>query len=265
MTANVTALTVAGTDSGGGAGVAADLATFAALGVWGLVAVTAVTAQNTVGVQAVHPVPPEMVTAQIESVASDIGVGALKTGMLATAATVVAVAAAVEGLGLGPLVVDPVAVASTGGALLEPAGLEVLRSRLLPKAAVVTPNLAEAAALAGMDEVARPEGMVAAARRILDLGCGAVVVTGGHLAGASAADLLLARGAEPVWFEGERQATRHTHGSGCVFSAALTAMLARRAPLERAVQEAKQFVAVAIARGVALGAGDGPVRPSCAS
>jgi hydroxymethylpyrimidine/phosphomethylpyrimidine kinase len=262
----LTALTVAGTDSGGGAGVAADLKTFTAHDLWGLCAVTAVTAQNTVGVQAIHVVPPEVVAAQIESVAGDIGVAVTKTGMLATAATVATVAAAVARLGLTPLVVDPVAISSTGATLVEPAGMQALRLELLPLATVVTPNLAEAAALAGLDEVSDAGMMVTAARRILDLGCAAVVVTGGHLEGPLMRDLLLEAGGRPVWFEGPRHPSRHTHGTGCVFSAALAARLARQEPLERAVSGAKEFVASAVARALGLGAGTGPVNPaSCAS
>lgn len=255
------ALTVAGTDSGGGAGVAADLKTFAAHGVWGLCAVTAVTAQNTLGVQAAEILPPAVVAAQIESVADDIGVDALKTGMLGDAGVVRAVAATVRRLGLRPLVVDPVAVASSGAALLAPDGFGALRDELLPLADLVTPNMAEAAALAGLDTVDDRAGMEAAARALVARGARAVLVTGGHLPGPAAADLLLEGGGEPVWLEGERLAGRHQHGTGCVLSAAVTARLARGEALGAALAGAKEFVTRAIAAGVELGGGVGPVNP----
>ncbi|HEV7536465.1 MAG TPA: bifunctional hydroxymethylpyrimidine kinase/phosphomethylpyrimidine kinase [Acidimicrobiia bacterium] len=258
------ALTVAGTDSGGGAGIAADLKTFAAHGVWGTCAVTAVTAQNTLRVTAVETLPPELVGQQMFAVVDDIAVAATKTGMLADGGVVEVVAGTVAALGLRPLVVDPVAVASTGASLLSPAGLISMREVLLPLADLVTPNLAEAAALAGWPE---PPGdrraMLRVGQAILDLGPQAVLVTGGHLAGPEAADLLLRRdGSEPRWFSGARLDSRNTHGTGCVLSAAITARLARGEDLIQAVQGAKDFVAAAIAAGVQLGAGPGAVSPS---
>lgn len=256
------ALTVAGTDSGGGAGVAADLKTFSAHGVWGLCAVTAVTAQNTVGVQAVAVLDPTLVRAQMESVAGDIGVDATKTGMLGSAEVVWAVADAARTLGLHPLVVDPVAGSSTGSGLLGPGGLEVLRSELLELADLVTPNLAEAAALAGHPAITDRAGMVRAAEAILEWGPGAVLVTGGHLAGEGSPDLLLRAGVAPRWLEGERLAGRSTHGTGCVLSAAVTARLARGETLDAAVEGAKWLVTRAIATGLDLGRGVGPVNPS---
>ena len=255
------ALTVAGSDSGGGAGIEADLKTFAAHGVWGLCAITAVTAQNTLGVQAAEVLAPALVEAQIESVASDIGVDALKTGMLGNAAVVRAVAAAVRRLGLRPLVVDPVAVASTGAALLAPDGFEALRADLVPLADLVTPNMAEAAALTGLESVDDRAGMVASARALVDLGARAVLVTGGHLPGPVAADLLLEAGGAPVWLEGPRLEGRHNHGTGCVLSAALAARLARGEALPEALDGAKAFVTRAIAAGLDLGGGVGPVNP----
>ena len=263
------ALTVAGSDSGGGAGIAADLHTFAAHGVWGTCAVTAVTAQNSVGVEAVEVLPAEIVIAQIEAVAGDVGVEAAKTGMLGGAAVVEAVAAAVVEWDLHPLVVDPVAVASTGAALLDPDGVAALRQLLLPLADLVTPNLAEAAALAGLDEIpADRAAMERLAAILFDLGPGAVLLTGGHLPGPESPDLLVWRseaGNGTVWIPGGRLDSRHTHGTGCVLSAAITARLARGEALVQAVEGAKAFVTAAIAAGVGLGAGPGAVNPSGSS
>ena len=223
------ALTIAGSDSGGGAGIAADLKTFAAHGVWGACAITAVTAQNTVGVRAVEVLSADIVRDQIAAVASDLGVAATKTGMLGGPDVVEAVADAVDRYGLHPLVVDPVAVATSGAALITADGLAALRRLLVPRADVVTPNLAEAAALAGWSNPpATRDGMEEVGRAVLALGPTAVLVTGGHLRGPEAADLLLRRSAaEPVWLPGPRLDTRNTHGTGCVLSAALTARLAR--------------------------------------
>jgi hydroxymethylpyrimidine/phosphomethylpyrimidine kinase len=259
------ALTVAGSDSGGGAGIAADLRTFAAHGVWGTCAVAAVTAQNTVGVQAVEVLSARMVTAQMAAVAADMGVGATKTGMLGDAAVVEAVAAAVVEWDLHPLVVDPVAVATTGAALLSPDGVAALRRLLLPLADLVTPNLAEAATLAGWSEPPTDrEGMERVAGAVLAFGPAAVLVTGGHLPGPDAPDLLLRRvtPTETVWLPGRRLDSRHTHGTGCVLSAAITARLARGETLLQAVEGAKAFVTAAVAAGVELGAGAGAVNPS---
>jgi hydroxymethylpyrimidine/phosphomethylpyrimidine kinase len=261
------ALTIAGTDSGGGAGIAADLHTFAAHGVWGTCAVTAVTVQNTVLVGEVEILGAPLVSAQIGAVASDIGVMATKTGMLGMAVVVNAVAAAVREWDLHPLVVDPVALSSTGRALLSPDGVDELREVLLPQADLVTPNLAEAALLARSPEVPTDrDGMRRVAEVILGLGAEAVLVTGGHLAGPEAADLLLrADGSEPRWFSGPHLDTRDTHGTGCVLSAAVTARLARGEDLVQAVEGAKEFVTAAIAAGVELGAGPGAVNPSSGS
>ena len=264
------ALTVAGSDSGGGAGIAADLHTFAAHGVWGTCAVTAVTAQNTVGVQAVEVLPASAVAAQIAAVAGDIGVEAAKTGMLGDAAVVEAVAAAVVEWELHPLVVDPVALSSTGAALVSPDGFAALRRLLLPLADLLTPNLAEAAALAGTDDVpVDRDGMERTAAALLDLGPRAVLLTGGHLPPGcpDSPDLLLRRGGPgPQWLTGPRlDSARTTHGTGCVLSAAVTARLARGEDLVQAVEGAKAFVTAAIAAGVELGAGPGAVNPSGSS
>jgi hydroxymethylpyrimidine/phosphomethylpyrimidine kinase len=250
------ALTIAGTDSGGGAGVAADLKTFEAHGVWGTCAVVAVTAQNTVGVHAVQTIAPETVRAQIQAVVSDIGVDAAKTGMLATAELVRTVAA----LAPRPLVVDPVFVSKHGDTLLVDDAVAALRAELLPRATVVTPNLPEAGALTGA-EITDRAGMEHAARGLLQLGPQVVMVKGGHLEGDDAPDLVLAQHSEPLWLEAPRIDARHTHGTGCVLSAAITAELARGMEPVDACIAAKQFVTKAIAAGVDLGAGVGPVNP----
>lgn len=260
------ALTIAGTDSGGGAGIAADLKTFAAHGVWGTCAVTAVTAQNTVGVNRAEILPAALVTEQIVAVTDDFAVAATKTGMLGGRKVVAAVAAAVEARNLHPLVVDPVALSTSGANLISPEGLAALRDRLIPLADLVTPNLAEAAALAGWSNppVDRA-GMEEVGRAVLALGSAAVLVTGGHLRDAEAADLLLGRDGEPHWFAGPRLESRNTHGTGCVLSAAVTARLARGEDLVQAIEGAKAFVTAAIAAGVELGAGPGAVNPSGSS
>jgi hydroxymethylpyrimidine/phosphomethylpyrimidine kinase len=255
------ALTVAGSDSGGGAGVAADLKTFEAHDVWGCLAVTAVTAQDTVGVHAVEVLPAGLVRAQIEAVVADIGVGATKTGMLGGAEVVSAVARAARDLDLGPLVVDPVAVSSTGARLLDEDGLEAIRAELLPLAHLVTPNLEEAAALAGSGRVADRRAMEAVAAELLALGSAAVLVTGGHLDAGPSSDLLAVEGEEPVWLEAERLTGAGTHGTGCVLSAAVTARLARGEKLAEAVARAKAFVTRSIAAGSDIGKGVAPVWP----
>ena len=254
------ALTIAGSDSGGGAGVAADLKTFEAHGLWGTLAITAVTAQNTLGVHATEAMTPELVRVQVGAVASDIGVDAAKTGMLATAEVAEAVADAIRDFGVRPLVVDPVLASSRGDVLLCGEGVQVVREHLLPLAAVVTPNLAEAAALIGREVVDRA-GMADAARALVDLGAEVALVTGGHLGGDGSPDCLLEAGGRPTWLEAHRSEGRHTHGTGCVLSAAICAELARGMEPADACVAAKQFVTRAIAGGVALGSGPGAVDP----
>lgn len=254
------ALTVAGTDSGGGAGVVADLKTFEAHGVWGTCAVSAVTAQNTEGVQGFETVGAELVRMQVLGVASDIGVDAAKTGMLASADMVVAVAGALEEARVGQVVVDTVFVSKHGDTLLADDAVGALRQELLPRATVVTPNLPEASRLVGF-EVADRAGMEEAARRIAALGPEVVLVKGGHLDGEASPDCLLARGSEPVWLEAARLPGRHTHGTGCVLSAAICAELARGMEPADACVAAKHFTERAIAAGVELGRGVGPVNP----
>lgn len=256
------ALTVAGSDSGGGAGIVADLKTFEAHGVWGTTAIVAVTAQNTLGVQAFETLPPALVRAQVESVARDIGVDAAKTGMLATAELVTTVAGAVRDFGIAKLVVDPVFVSKHGDTLLADDAVGALRDELLPLAALVTPNLPEASVLVGFEVVDRPS-MEAAARALVELGAQVAYVKGGHLDdGSGSPDCAFVRGADAVcWFEGSRIAGRHTHGTGCVLSAAATAELARGMDPVDAAAAAKRFVEHAIAAGVELGSGVGPVNP----
>lgn len=255
-------LTIAGSDSGGGAGIGADLKTFEAHGVWGTTAIVAVTAQNTLGVQAFEPLPPGLVRRQIQSVATDIGVDAGKTGMLATADLVAAVAAAVVDHAVAPLVVDPVFVSKHGDALLADDAIGALRDELVPRATVVTPNIAEASRLVGF-EVAGREAMEAAARALVALGAEVAMVKGGHLQeGEASPDCVLRRGDDaPTWLEGTRIPGRHTHGTGCVLSAAITAELARGMDPSDACLAGKRFVERSIAAGVDLGGGVGPVDP----
>lgn len=253
------ALTIAGSDSGGGAGVAADLKTFDAHGVWGTVAVTAVTAQNTCGVVATQLIAPEVIAAQIAAVTGDIGVDAAKTGMLGSAEAVRAVATAISVASLERLVVDPVVLSKHGDCLLTGEGLRVLCEELLPLATVVTPNLPEASALLGV-EIADRAQMVAAAAQLLSLGPSVVLLKGGHLMGDVSPDLVY-RAEGPQWLEGPRIDAEHTHGTGCVLSAAVTAALALGQDPLTACITAKQFVTGAIRAGRALGHGVGPVEP----
>lgn len=253
------ALTIAGSDSGGGAGIQADLKTFAALGVYGMSAITAVTAQNTHGVRGIHELPPIEVALQIEAVLEDIGVDAMKTGMLASAAIVEAVAAVLRSAGAAPLVIDPVMVAKSGDVLLQDSACTALVRELLPLAAVVTPNLPEAEILAGMP-VRDEESVAAAAARIHALGPAHVLIKGGHLAGAESVDYLY-DGQGLRAFAAPRMATPNTHGTGCTYSAAIAAELARGAALPEAISAAKAYVNGALRHALALGkpGGHGPL------
>jgi hydroxymethylpyrimidine/phosphomethylpyrimidine kinase len=252
-----TVLTIAGSDSGGGAGIQADLKTFAALGVYGTSAITAVTAQNTIGVAAIFPLSSDLVIAQIEAVASDIQVHATKTGMLATSAIAEAVAATIEELDLPNVVVDPVMVAKSGDRLLDDEGVRTLRTELLPRALVVTPNIPEAEILSGR-RIASTDDAREAARRIHGMGPSAVIVKGGHAAGDEIVDLL---------FDGERFSelrtarvpTRHTHGTGCTFASAIAANLALGHSLADATAGAQAYVVGAIRHGLPIGKGHGPL------
>ena len=254
--ARATALTIAGSDSGGGAGIQADLKTFHAFGVFGTSAVTAVTAQNTLGVQAVQALDPSIVRRQIESVRADLPPGAAKTGMLAHEDIVRAVVAGLHGFE-APLVVDPVMVATSGDRLLDPAAVTAILEELLPLAALVTPNLPEAGILAERT-VSTEADMSAAASAILARGAGAVLVKGGHLDGEEVVDLFRGGDRERVW-RTPRIRTTETHGTGCTLSAAITAGLASGLALERAIERGLAFTHAAIAAAPGLGSGRGPL------
>ena len=252
-----TVLTIAGSDSGAGAGIQADLKTFAALGVYGTSAITAVTAQNTVGVMAVSAIAADIVTAQIEAIAGDIEVHATKTGMLASAAIVEAVGAAIDELDLPMVVVDPVMVAKSGDALLDDDGVRAMRAELLSRALVVTPNIPEAEILSG-SRIHSLADARESARRIRAIGRCAVIIKGGHAAGDDIVDLL---------FDGDgftelptrRIDTRNTHGTGCTFASAIAAYLALGLSLQDATAKAQAYVAGAIRHGLAIGKGHGPL------
>jgi len=251
------ALTIAGSDSGGGAGIQADLKTFAALGVYGSSVITAITAQNTVGVTAVHDIPPAIVTAQLDAVLSDIGANAAKTGMLSSAPIIGAVAAAVRRHGLTKLVVDPVMVAKSGDRLLREEAVAALRAELLPLALIVTPNIPEAETLAGMT-IANDDDRREAARRIAAYGPRFVIIKGGHAEG-DPVDLLF-DGRDFVSIgAGPRIDTPNTHGTGCTFAAAITAGLARGLAPEAATREAKGYLTAALQASYRIGAGHSPV------
>jgi hydroxymethylpyrimidine/phosphomethylpyrimidine kinase len=251
------ALTIAGSDSGAGAGIQADLKTFAAHGVYGVSAVTAVTAQNTKGIAATVPLAADMVTAQIEAVASDFGVHAAKTGMLANAAIVEAVGAAVADLEIPFLVIDPVIVASSGDPLLDDEGLLAMKDGLIGRAHVVTPNIPEAEVLSGIS-ISNEEQRREAARRIFALGPMHVLITGGHAEGEVIVDLLY-DGSVFTNYASPRVTGPHTHGTGCTFAAALTAHLALGRALAQAIPLAQEYVAGAIRHAPGLGRGAGPM------
>ena len=251
------ALTIAGSDSGGGAGIQADLKTFSAFRVFGMSVITAVTAQNSVGVQGVFNLPPEFVGKQLDAVLSDFGADAVKIGMLSTTPIIAAVAARLRAHAQGQIVLDPVMIAKSGDPLLEPDARAALVKEMLPLATVVTPNLHEAGALAGMAVATEPD-MEEAARRILALGPRYVLVKGGHL--EEAATDILWNGREFTRFTAARLPSTSTHGTGCTFSAAIAAGLARRQPLGDAIREAKAYVTAAIREGFQAGRGVGALR-----
>jgi hydroxymethylpyrimidine/phosphomethylpyrimidine kinase len=251
-----TALTIAGSDSGGGAGIQADLKTFAVHGVFGTSAITALTAQNTTGVARVLAIPADMVEAQIEAVVSDIGADAVKLGMLANAGIATVVASAIDRHDLRNVVLDPVMVAKGGARLLDDAAVEVIRSQLIKRAAVVTANVPEAEALTGL-AISDVQGLRRAAGALLRLGARAVMVKGGHLEGP-AIDVF-ADGERVLEIAGRRFETVHTHGTGCTLASAIAARLALGYPLASAVQLAKEYVARAIERAPGIGRGHGPL------
>ncbi|HET7697737.1 MAG TPA: bifunctional hydroxymethylpyrimidine kinase/phosphomethylpyrimidine kinase [Vicinamibacterales bacterium] len=257
-----TALTIAGSDSGGGAGIQADLKTFAAAGVYGTSAITAITAQNTLGVTAWEPVSTDLVIAQIEAVAGDLAPDAVKTGMLATAAIVEAVAAAIEALDLPQLVVDPVMIAKGGDRLLRQDAVGAIKAHLLKLAEVVTPNVPEAEVLSGV-RIAAEADMFQAAVRIRELGPRVVIIKGGHLdsaaTGGDVVDLVLHGDGEVFTVRGPRIQTPHTHGTGCTFASAIAAQLALGRGIEDAVRWARTYLEGAIRHAPGLGAGHGPL------
>jgi hydroxymethylpyrimidine/phosphomethylpyrimidine kinase len=251
-------LIIAGSDSGGGAGVQADIKTVTALGGYAATAITAVTVQNTLGVSGVHPIPLSVIEAQARAVLDDIGADAIKTGMLATVEVVELVAALLDGPGRGvPAVIDPVMVAKGGQALLEDGAVTAVRDALVPRAALLTPNAPEAEALTGV-AVTDVEGQRRAGERLLELGAGAVLMKGGHVIGPTVVDLLLTPDGETT-FEGPRLDSRNTHGTGCTLASACAAGLAQGLRLEEAVARAWAYVAEAIRRAPGLGGGHGPL------
>jgi hydroxymethylpyrimidine/phosphomethylpyrimidine kinase len=254
------ALTIAGSDSGGGAGIQADLKTFSALGVYGASVITALTAQNTKGVSAIHDVPADFVAAQIDAVFSDLDVAAVKIGMVSQSSVIAAIAAGLERWRPRAVVLDPVMIAASGDRLLAPDAIDVLKRVLIPHALVLTPNLPEAAALLDAPIATTESDMRAQGERLLALGPRAVLVKGGHADGAESVDLLI----EPAAFTrlaADRIATENTHGTGCTLSSAIAAGLARGLVLAEAVRAAKIYVtdALAAANRIKIGSGHGPV------
>ena len=251
------ALTIAGSDSGGGAGIQADLKTFMAFGVHGMSAITALTAQNTVGVQGIFPIPPEFVREQIASVMTDIGTDAAKTGMLSNAAIVKTVAEAVRAFRIPNLVVDPVMIAKSGDPLLAEEARQAIRDELLPLATVITPNIFEAEALLSR-RIGDLDAMKEAARDLKAIGCGWVVVKGGHLEIESQAVDVLYDGKDFVLLKSPRLESRNTHGTGCTFASAIAAGLAKELAPPEAVRRAKEYITEAIRGGLPIGSGHGP-------
>jgi len=254
-------LTIAGSDSGGGAGIQADLKTIAANGCYGMSVITALTAQNTCGVMGIHPVPVEFVVQQMDAVLSDIGVDAVKIGMLFSPELIETVARKLMEYGVQHIVLDPVMVATSGDKLLQEDAVEALKTRLIPMAEIITPNLPEAEVLLGR-KILSSEEVFAATADLVQLGCGSVLVKGGHLEGVECDDCLYL-GPEKRWvqLEGERIETVNTHGTGCTLSSAIASFIAQGATLEVAVRKAKGYIMEAIRDGAAyrIGQGHGPV------
>lgn len=254
-------LTIAGSDSGGGAGIQADLKTFSAFGCYGMSAITAITAQNTCGVTAIHPVPDDIVAAQIRAVVDDIGVDAVKVGMLSSASIIAVVAEQLQSCGSKKIVIDPVMVATSGDKLLQDDAISALKEVLIPCAKVITPNIPEAEVLTGRI-IKNREELLQAAESLLKLGPQAVLVKGGHLGVEDSPDCLLVKDKNPVWLEAERITTDNTHGTGCTLSSAIAAALASGYDLEQAVDSAKNYITQAIKAGknYKIGHGHGPVK-----
>lgn len=255
------ALTIAGSDPSGGAGIQADLKTFSALGVYGSSVITALTAQNTRGVDGVFPIPAAFVARQLSSVLDDLDVRAIKTGMLASAEIINAVLDALPANDAPPLVGDPVMVATSGDRLVDDDAIAVIRDRLMPRATLITPNLAEAAVLLGREEAGNREQMERQGRDLVERGAKAVLVKGGHIGGSDACDVLVRPESQPVWFATARIATKHTHGTGCTLSAAIAAGLADARSLVDAIEQAKTYLTQALENGrtLGIGRGHGPV------
>ncbi|MGG0643955.1 bifunctional hydroxymethylpyrimidine kinase/phosphomethylpyrimidine kinase [Sporosarcina gallistercoris] len=252
------ALTIAGSDSGGGAGIQADLKTFQELGVFGTSVLTAITAQNTLGVHAVQSVDVKMVTAQLQAVLDDLPVKAIKTGMLFSSEIIEAVANELTAYSAVPLVIDPVMIAKGGAALLQNEAVIALRSHLLPAATLITPNIPEAEVLTGQPILSERD-MTHAATVLLSMGASAVLLKGGHRQDVPyAEDLFMTASGEHFLMRSKRIATQHTHGTGCTFAAAVTAELAKGHSLEESVVTAKNFIQLAIEDGIELGHGNGP-------
>jgi hydroxymethylpyrimidine/phosphomethylpyrimidine kinase len=254
------ALTIAGSDSSGGAGIQADLKTFAALGVYGASVITALTAQNTQGVTGIHQVPADFVTAQIDAVFADLEVGAVKIGMVAEPSVIAAIAAGLQRWSPGHVVLDPVMVATSGDRLLAEDAVEALRANLVPRASILTPNLPEAAALLNEPMASSEAAIESQGRRLLALGCPAVLIKGGHGQGSESIDYLV-RESGAIALAAPRVATQNTHGTGCSLSSAIAAGLAKGEDLETAVRGAKAFVSAAIAAAdrFSVGHGHGPI------
>lgn len=255
------ALTIAGSDSSGGAGIQADLKTFAAHQVYGASVIVALTAQNTTGVRAIHAVPGAFVSQQMDAVFEDLDVGAVKIGMLATAELIETVAAGLRKHGAKNIVLDPVMIAASGARLLEEAAVEAVREHLFPLATLITPNLPEAAALLGTTPAQSDAAVDEQAEKLAALGAANVLIKGGHGSGDVSSDLLLLAGGARLRFNAPRLDTRNTHGTGCTLSSAIAANLARGLPLAEAVGEAKSYISATIAAAdqVAVGHGHGPV------
>jgi hydroxymethylpyrimidine/phosphomethylpyrimidine kinase len=254
------ALTIAGSDSSGGAGIQADLKTFAALGVYGASVITALTAQNTSGVTGIHQVPSDFVAAQIDAVFGDLAIGAVKIGMVAQLATIDAIAAGLERWSPRHVVLDPVMVATSGDRLLAADAVAALRTKLIPRAALITPNLPEAAALLDEPVAATEAAIERQGKRLLAIGCAAVLIKGGHGQGADSTDYLVT-GSGVIALAAPRIATQNTHGTGCSLSSAIAAGLAKSEDLETAVRNAKAWVSAAIAAAdrFRVGHGHGPI------
>lgn len=250
-------LVIAGSDSGGGAGIQADIKTITALGGYAATAITAVTVQNTLGVTGVHPIPLDVIAAQARAVLDDIGADAIKTGMLGDAAVVETVAAAIDHAKGAPAVVDPVMIAKGGAALLAEAAIGAVKSLMIPRAALLTPNAPEAAALTGL-VVETTDDLRRAGEALLAMGAKAVLMKGGHVPGDRVVDVLMTTEGETT-FEGERIETRHTHGTGCTLASACATGLAQGLPLEAAVARAWNYVHEAMLRAPGFGAGHGPL------